>query len=231
MDNPIQKGRKKLEEAIREYELSSAETYPKAQGEISYSLTYEKTMRRLIDRESPKKFVFRRCFHRRAAAALLAAAMLLSGMIAVSASKRSEIIQWITKVYENCTEIFFEKRDISVAPQKMDTIYLPTQIPDGYTLQKCSIQEYSAKTVWMDENDRKIILMQNMIDTKVTLDHEDAQLETVFINNQNIVIVKKKEKKCYYFSTSEYAFSLIVPDTLDDTQCLDILFSLQKAEE
>ena len=246
MDNQIAKGQKKLEDAIRLYELSAFDAYPSEQTEISYSFRYQQSIRRLMNKERKKRSVSKQsntfslskksfCFpyhcNKWIAGTLLAVIVAFGGITAISATQHTGISRWFVKVYENFTEVFFEKRDIAIAPQQLETVYLPTQIPADYTLLESSVQEYQAKTVWTNANGQKILLMQNMMDSKITLDHENAQIETLRFDEKKIVVIRKNEKKCYYWNTSEYSFSLIVPEALDDPQCLSIIFSLEKAEE
>lgn len=226
MEDPNVRGQYRLEEAIRRYEAAYYDSLAEASGEIAYSKRHQEKMARLLRKERRSASPF----GKRAAALLLAAALLCAGVLGVSASRHASVADWFEKIYERFTEIFFAKKDISIAPTRVETIYLPAYIPEGYSLNETYLAESESKNIWENDKDEQIVFMQATLDSKTTVDHEDATYETREIDGVKFFILCKKEKRCYYWNSGEYAYSLIVAETLSEEDALAIIRSIEKTD-
>ncbi|MBQ8496453.1 MAG: DUF4367 domain-containing protein [Clostridia bacterium] len=217
-------GKTRLEEAIGTFEWSYYESLQEAEGTVEYSERYQRKIDKLLKERSARTSVF----GKRTAAILLAAVLLCFGVIGISAAKYPSALEWLEKIYGSFTEFFFSSRDISLAPEQIEMIYAPAYIPEDYILKDRYLAQSEVKVVWMNHKEEQIIFLQTILDAKTTVDHEDAKYETRKIGDCKIFVLYKKEKRCYYWTDDDYAYSLIVADTLSDEICMEIIRSVKK---
>ena len=223
-------GKKRLEEAICRYESTYYDTFPEACGEIAYSKQYLRKMNVLLQRSKSPFSVMLVGTARRAAAIILVIGFLCGGIFTVSGAHHS-IAEWLVKAYHQFTEFFFTERDSLSAPTSVEDLYLPTYIPCGYTLHDRYLAESEAKTVWMNCREESILFVQTTLDAKTTVDNEHTEADVRYLGDMKFYVLRKKEKKCYYWNGKEYTFSLIVPDTIKEEICLMMISSVTISEK
>ena len=223
-------GRSRLEEAIRRYEYTHYSAFPEENGEIVYSQRYLKKMHSLCKKSRALFFPVRNAVGKRAAAIILTAVLLMTGMFTASAEARRSFAEWFTNVYEYFTEIFSSEHDISHAPKSVETIYLPTALPQYYFLSESYISQGEAKTSWRNHADETIIFIQTPLHSKTTVDSENVAHETFYLDGIKYLIVKNKRKNCIYWNGKDYAFTLIIPDTLSQTEYEAIISSVRESD-
>ncbi len=230
MNNPSIYGKSRLQEAIRRYESDRYRSLPEAEGPIDYSERYRKKMEKLC-RKSPKICSFpKRGLRKSAAVALLTSLLLITGIFSVTAT-RTAVTEWFINVYESFTEIFSIRKDVPTAPNSIETVYSPTALPDGYTLADEYFAQSEVKRTWENNGDERIFFIQTPLNSKTTFDNDGAVCETLPISNVKCYLVRKNGRLCIYWNTKEYAFTLIVPETVTMEQYTDIIGSVEKYSE
>ena len=232
MENKLFLGKNKLEEAIGRFESSYYDSFAEVSGEICHSERYRRKMKTLLNKNGASQdLAAKGGFKKRLAVILLASALLFAGVLGVSASKHSSAFtKWIEKTCERFTEIFFEQRDIDLAPLYIETLYLPTYIPDEYTLFDHNVNNFEARTVWENKSDEQILFLQMTMNSKTTLDHEDALYEMKEIDGIQYLVLTKNGKRCHYWSLGNYTYFMIVPEGLSKEESFAIIHSMETAE-
>lgn len=229
MDNRPTYGKSRLQEAIRRYEITCYDAFPEAEEPICYSDRYLKKIKRLC-RKSDSLFRYPKLGFRKAVAVALCTAMLLiTGIFSVTAT-RTAVTEWFINVYESFTEIFSIRQNRVIAPDSIETAYSPTALPEGYKLYEEYLVQSELKLTWKNAQEESIYFIQTPLHSKSTFDNENAESETAVIADMKCFVVRKNGNTCIYWSTKEYSFTLIVPETVDREQYSAIIASIQEKQ-
>ncbi len=229
MDSENILGRSRLEAAIREYECAEYELLEQVSGRLTYSLRYKRRMRALLraQRERAASAAPFGIFGKRVAVLVLTGLLLVVGAVGVSGAKHS-LSAWLTEVYERFTELFFSDRDEARGPDTVEMSIMPSFVPEGYTLSERYVDKTEIKTTWRNGDGEELSFVQMTLGSKTTLDHESVSIETAYVSDITVAVIRKKGKQCYYWSGKEYAFSLIAPDDVPYDVCLEMIGSVGK---
>ncbi|MBQ8497355.1 MAG: DUF4367 domain-containing protein [Clostridia bacterium] len=164
--------------------------------------------------------------HKRILTAVLAAAMLFGGMIGVYAAKDA-ISDFAVRVYEGFIEIFSEKEETKDPLGHIEQSYSLSVIPQGYALLDAHISEYEIKRLWQNEKGELIVLTQLPLDAKSTVDNEDLTYKSIDIGGLTVLCAEKYDKRCYYWQSEDYVFSLTVPIGFSEEECIALISNLK----
>ena len=188
-------GIQRLEEAFRRHDRLYLEKYP--------------------PKPLPRKK--RKTIGKRAITVLIAATMLLCSVLAVSAVK-TPLGKWITNAYQEFIEIFFENENILPS-----TGEIPSEMPSGYHLTEKFLSEYESKHIWKNEKGEMIIWTQLPLSARNTFDNEKTDRQTLMLGETEIIRTEKNGRKTYAWHTDAHFFTLVVPNTLAEEECLRII--------
>ncbi|MBE6664612.1 MAG: DUF4367 domain-containing protein [Ruminococcaceae bacterium] len=220
-------GRERLKEAFELSDQVYLEKHPPTEEEIVYSKEYLKYMSRLIRKmRSPIRRFFITSGKR--AVGIAAALMIFFGSVTVMAE--GSVLHWVSEFYESYVKIYFEDDDVQKAPSTLETIYMPTYIPEGYILKQCLTETEWNQITWENELKKRIILYQTILDSQITIDNENSNFQTLFVDDLKIAISFAQDKKSYFWNTNEYFFSLITSKDISDEEIILIIKSIQKYE-
>lgn len=227
MDNQITCGSFRLREAIRRFESEYYASLPQSEEEIVYSKRYRKKTDRLC-RKSEVAFLFPQFGVRKyAAVALLSCLILITGIFSVSAT-RTAVREWFVNIYESFTEIFSARADLEQKPDTIETAYTPTAIPEDYQHVENYLAQSEWKITWKNASGDSIYFIQTTLSSKATVDNEEAECEMLRIADKQCLLIRKNGKICIYWNGKDYAFSLIVPETVTVEQYSAIIDSVEK---
>ena len=231
MDNHLTYGKMRLEEAIRRYEYSLYVSAPQpSQEPIPYSARYRRRIRKLCRTPFAPLTFPRPGIRKYAAVALLTALLVCTSLFSVSAA-RTAVAEWFTNIYESFTEIFSSRHDIARAPDSIETVYFPTEIPNGYELKENYLTQNESKLTWENARGERIFFIQTPLHSKTTVDNEDTEHETFFIEETKYLLIQKNGKTCLYWNSKEYSFSLIVSKELTREEYTKIITSVTERSE
>ena len=225
MTSREQMGKRRLEEALREYDVTFYDAFEPSEEKIVYSKEFLRNMDCIIGRAKVKKRPFVGVFLRHAAAVLLAVGIAFCGMLGISAVKRP-FTEFMIHVYEAFNEVFFGEKEVAKAPSVIETVYTLQNVPRGNGLTEKHITDYEVKFFWTNENGENIVFTQMLLDTKSTLDNETADFDIIYIDNVRYAVVKKDGKQAFYWNDNHYAYSLIVPSALSEKDCMALVASV-----
>ena len=229
MDNQQICGKSRLQEAIRRYEITCYDSLPETEEPICYSARYLKKMKSLCRKSDPLFRYPKLGFRKSVAVALCTAILLITGVFSVTAT-RTAVTEWFVNVYESFTEIFSIRQNKVTAPDSIETAYSPTVLPEGYTLHEEYLVHSELKLTWKNAQEESIYFIQTPLHSKSTFDNENAESETAVISDMKCYVVRKNGNTCIYWSTKEYSFTLIVPETVSHAQYSAIIASIQEKQ-
>ncbi len=189
----------------------------------------EEGLNQILKRDQPpKRKSFLRYYNtvgKRAAAIFLIIGMFFGISLGVYAT-RKPIVEFLLNIRDTFSEIFFNSDAIDDAPDTIEIVYTLKNIPDGYEVLKRSIYDKYVKTIWVNANGQEIIFDQICLSEHQSLDNEDNDFQTFYINNIKYVIREKHNQKEFFWNNEEYTFKLNIPNTISHENCIEIIQSL-----
>ena len=132
---------------------------------------------------------------------------------------------FLTKTIENWIHVLFDRSDVTSAPTTIETVYLPTYLPEGYVLAEQERLRASIYTVWEKMDGTKLSLDQCTLSTQIEIKAENTvEIEIAGIR----VLYHEAVDFCsYYWSTEEYQYYLIVEGKLLPEEVETVINSIQ----
>ena len=219
-------GRNRLKEALKLSDQVYLEKNSPTEEEIVYSEKYSKCMNRLLRRmQSPVRRFFIKPARR--VAGIAVALMIFIGSLTVVAE--GNVLHWFSEFYESHVKIYFEDDDIQKAPSTLETIYMPTYIPENYTTK--TVYHNSLNTIfqiqWTAENGDYISFNQSILDGEETLDIEETEYCEVYHGEMTYLYIKKYGLIQYIWNTNEYMFNLTIDKNYSEEENWKIIDSIQ----
>ena len=158
-----------------------------------FSLDFETKMNRVLKRGKKFKEDFRKAslkiIKRAAIIVLIILSISFLSLLSVEAI-RTEIYNIITTFYEKFIQINPTNTDnqnfiMSVIPEEIEEIFLPSYIPDGYWEDTVSKSDNNIRAVYINDEDENIIYYQRLLSDVVSIDGEDYIENDIYINGVN----------------------------------------------
>ena len=190
--------------------------YEKSEEEISRELKalYAKAKRRQRRKQVGS---FADPFHSFAnrAAAILILIGIFGGFSAGVYAAREPIVKFLSNVYDNHIEIFFDPKDVEKAPSEIETVYTLGFVPKGYELYSEYISDTLVKFVWKNKDGGTIVLEQDTLGGMTKITNENIEQASFDINGTSVLFRKKYGTKSYIWNTNEYLFFMDIVDDDD----------------
>ena len=157
---------------------------------------------------------------------------ILSSVVVNVEAIRSPFVEFFLKIYERFSDVFVQSKGKSDAPEHIETMFLPTAIPDGYGVKQRSEADTLILIIYTNANNLQIRFEQQILcNAHFALNTEDSQLYEIpvgaqigqyFINNGFISLS---------WIAHDYAFCLSVPDCFTIEEAVQIAESLAPVEQ
>lgn len=174
-----------------------------------FSNRFLRKMRTLIRQEQRSAFGrFAVKFGRAVAAVLLLCILLNTVLIATVDAYRERFVQIVKTVTEEFTSIVTDRRDD--APTTELVPVEPPYIPEGFTLTQKTVSAIRYSEKYTNGNGQEIYYDQlKLIDGQALLDTENAKIQTLNINNQQVVLIEKEGMIQAYWFDDDYRFMVV----------------------
>lgn len=158
----------------------------------SFSFDFEKRMKGLLKKANIKYININRFRIRRSIAAASLILIILTASMSVEAV-RMPVIRLTEKIYTEFSEILFENEDNIEYPQKIEEVYLPSYIPEGYTLTEVVDDMRSMHFFfYTNEEGQELSVEQMTFNVSMAVDTEGITTEEITINDMNGIIYTKR---------------------------------------
>ena len=188
----------KLKMALRQYQEDKlarmmAEHDDDAAGKERLANGQDEMIRR-IDRQLRKRQARRFArktlprFGKIAACLLLTFYVGLTVAVAAVQSVRVELLQFILSIEEKYTSFGFESTEEYIeVPSEWNGYYYPSYVPEGFVIGRI----FSDEIEYEGPHQETLVFSEHGIDTRGTIDTEDAILNTMLIHGRPAMIVEK----------------------------------------
>ena len=161
-------------------------------------------------------------FSKRLLAAILAAALLLTGCTVYA--YRTEIKEFFVEIYEKHIRVTYDTDKNNLMGKNIAKAYRATYIPEGYELVKEVNTKVDVSYKWKDLNGNIIILQQKVFDgTGLFVDAEQGN--TCIINCEQCEVYCRVIDGLYYYiwTNQDYVFTLTSTTQLSNNELLEII--------
>ena len=200
----MEKSRELFIKAFMEAE-SYANSKLKSEEEIDWKFSekFEKSMNKLIKKNSRIVFSTRQRIKKGLIAAIIAIVVLFTGLMSVSAT-RTPFVEILKKVFSDHNEISITEESIPPV-DTIETEYTLSYIPDGYKLKSYDKGILSVLTIWSNDRGEDIIFDQFIMNSGINIDTEHGY-EELNINGYEAYYFTNKllwTDGTYWFSVSK----------------------------
>ena len=161
-------------------------------------------------------------FSKRLLAAILAAALLLTGCTVYA--YRTEIKEFFVEIYEKHIRVTYDTDKNNLMGKNITKAYRATYIPEGYELVEKSNTSLHISYRWEDFNGNSIILQQRVFDgTKFYVDAENGDTEIINYQQYKIYLRELDNSYHYIWNEGEYALRLKTTVRLTNDELFKII--------
>lgn len=142
---------------------------------------------------------------------LIAAAMIALGGITVAACEplREWIIGLFVEEYEDHIDVkTFSGSEADFEVPKLNELYQPTYIPEGYELQVNDLDASNLFMVWENNNGSYIAYSQDLLNTVPAINNEDVNIENILINGFDAILTYDDEYTTLTWSDGKYMYQI-----------------------
>jgi hypothetical protein len=165
---------------------------PSNLNDYNFSVDFEKKMKHLIKRANIKYININKFRIRKSIVAASLILIVLTASMSVEAV-RMPAIRLTEKIYTEFSEILFENEDNIEVPQKIEEVYIPSYIPEGYTLTEVVDDMRSMHFLfYTNEEGQELSVEQLTLNVGMAVDTEDITTEEITINGMNGIIYSKR---------------------------------------
>lgn len=222
-----------FEQALLDVNLEEFEDIP-AESEINLELSSQfqakadELIRRTY-RQSNKRPV---PLLRKVALVALIASLLVLTACAVPAV-REAIINFFFRDEGTHYEFTYDPEQAATAPDEIEEVYVPINIPDGFELVVNDISSSGVALMWCNTDDIWINYIQGVIPDNPSLgdgggfNSEGAVTEWITLGDCQVLRIEDNEWIHYAWTSSEYEFSLSCSDKSMEDELKEAYYSIQ----
>lgn len=197
-----------LREALIIYMDKEMEEIPsdeELKGYQTFSPEFEKKMEALIKKSSKKYISINRFRVRKSMAAAALIIVVFSAFMSVEAI-RVPVIKLSEKIYTEFSEILFNNEKNIDTPDKIEEIYVPSYIPEGYTLEEENNMTSMNIMVYSNQQEQVIFVDQYTLSVSMAVDTEGITTEEITVNGRVGIIYTKKGLTTIIINDNRYAY-------------------------
>lgn len=157
----------------------------------NFSSEFERKMKHLIRKANIKYVNINKFRVRRSIVAASLIIIIIAASMSVEAL-RLPVIKLTEKIYTEFSEILFNNEENIEVPETIEDVYVPSYIPDGYTLLEEEDMKLMHFMVYSNENEQEIMVEQFTLSVSMAVDTEGITTEDITINKMNGIIYTKR---------------------------------------
>lgn len=204
--------------------------------EYSFSDAFEQKAERLIKKSGTAAWHLVNTTVKKLLVAAIITALLVSSAMAIPAV-RERLIKFF--IHNTGINYYFvvDETAVKAAPKKLETVYSPAYIPDGFELRDETICGGFASYTYFSNDGEMIDFLQEIMpsdprnNSGPSVDSERSKVDYIELNGYKVIqIVFDEGQIAFLWTNEDYFFSLYcdAPVTLDEAK--DIFYSVQPDE-
>jgi len=199
----------KLKRALALYEEKRiAILEEKIDYEIDFSENFEKRMQKLFRFQRKPYYKFINTAGKRVAMIILSVITALSVATLSVEALRKPFIEIVISIYEQFTGVSYKNEDSPQRfPLEIEEVFLPMQLPDGYTLMESNNYGVAIKTIFSNGTNDLYFEQYTITATQITIDTEGVEIETLTINDHIVLFFNNKGINTIMWTDGSYGYT------------------------
>lgn len=226
-----------FEQALLDATLEEFSDIPDNEDEIDvvFSLAFLAKSEKLIRNTERKTWRYINTTMKRVALIAVIAALLATTAMAFP-TVRQAIIQFFLQDKGTHYEFSFDPEQAASAPDCIETVYVPTYIPNGYDQAFEAVNIATVAIGWCNSDNWWIYYNQAPMPddyenaTRGGINAEGATTQTIGIDNYEVIRIEDAEVISYVWTNNEYMFTLMCEKTIPEEETEKIFSSIQVNE-
>ena len=209
----------KLIMAFELYNQKLCESLPSDEElkDIKFSEAFERKMRKLISMQKKSYFYMINTVGKRVAIIVLALIISLSATAFSVKAIREAVIEFFIETFTTHSEVSVEGDEVPVYTEFKRVE--PQYLPEGFTLSRDLSDEYSCFIEYVNPEEKMINYSQRINDgASTSIDTEDIEFETVYINGLEGIIYKNKGLNKIVFGDEKYFYDIEGQISMEELQ-------------
>ena len=223
-----------FERALIDATLEEYSDVPDCEDKIAIQLSdhFIRKTEKLNRKTVSKGWKYQNTVWKRVALIAILAAVLAASAMAIPAV-REAIIKFFLHDEGTHYEVSFDPIQAASAPDSIETVYLPTYIPDGYQQEFKTVSIAAVSIGWHNANNWWICFDQVPMPedyenaTRGGINSEGATAESTGINGFEVIKITDNEVITYIWTNHEYMFTLMCEKEIPESEMLKIFSSVQ----
>jgi len=191
---------------------------------------FEREMERMIKAQSKPYYKYINTRAKKAALALAAAFVLLIATVFSVSALREPVVRFIVEVYEKFSTIFFDKGEEEITkPAKLEIIFTPTWLPEGYTLNETKSKNSDSQicSIFVSpQNDMICFQQYTLASAGLIVNTEGVVVEEVMVGEYLGICYTNLGKQTIIWDNGQYGF--LLEGSVDRDVLLEIAYSLKE---
>ena len=223
-----------FEQALLDATLEEFSDIPDHEEEIdvTFSKAFVEKSERLIQNMQRKTWRYVNTTTKRIALIAIIVALLATTVMAFP-SIREAIIKFFLHDEGTHYEFSFDPEQAANAPNCIETAYVPSYIPDGYSKSFETINIATVAIGWCNSDNWEIYYNQAPMpddfknSTRGGINAEGATTQSIGINGYEVIRIEDAEVVSYVWTNNEYMFTLMCEKAISEEEIEKIFNSVQ----
>lgn len=223
-----------FEQALLDATLEEFSDIPDHEEEIDviFSKAFVEKSERLIQNMQRKTWRYVNTTTKRIALIAIIVALLATTVMAFP-SIREAIIKFFLHDEGTHYEFSFDPEQAANAPNCIETAYVPSYIPDGYSKSFETINIATVAIGWCNSDNWEIYYNQAPMpddfknSTRGGINAEGATTQSIGINGYEVIRIEDAEVVSYVWTNNEYMFTLMCEKAISEEEIEKIFNSVQ----
>jgi len=204
----------KLKQALEiyiEHKLSSLPSLQELENFHTFSPEFEKKMNNLIRNYKKPYYKLINSVGKRVAVLVFTLLIAISATVFSVEALRNNVFDFLINIYNDFVSIFYDKTPEDNKDQRIDQIYAPQYIPEGFEIIFKEVQNGAVLHIYSDSNENRIILEQSIYSLNLGVDNENREYEIIDINGNEGLFYLDKGINHIIWNNGGYCFQVKGP--------------------
>ena len=227
-------GRDVLKEALRQSDLTYCDEFPQSELEMTFDNNKFRKMERQIKRSQRHWGRFLLRIGKYAAVFILMVGVILGGTISVYGESKFTADLYAEPYFVNPSLMIYRfSYSTEGAPKKLEELFAPTYVPDGYILTEKKLSVYRRDLIYRYENEEGdcIIFEQMTISHGVGFDINKTVVEVLKIRDLDVVYAESDGLTTMFWGNYGYAFKISLYGKFAKEEAFQVFESIRKVRE
>lgn len=227
-----------FEQALLDASLEEFADIPDNEDEINvtFSPVFTAKAEKLVRNTQRKSWRYVNTAMKRVAVAGIVAVLLATTAMAIPAV-REEVIRFFIREQGTHIAVAFDPKQAANAPECIETVHVPTYVPEGYQEDTRSASTSAVCAIWHDDSGNSIVYHQLPVSDDPSksdqygVHSEGAKMQMLYLNGYRILSIYDDNVASYVWTDHEYFYDLSCCNTVTQNEMMRIFASIAVDED